>query len=283
MSAAQDLPAGAGSSSALRRCLLVVAASLQRLLRPGRGRGAVSSFGARGTVVAAAIALAAVLACMVLLDAAAVRAVLGLPRIVPWFFGAITDYGKSGWFLWPLGVLFVMLAALPRERLTRMSQRVLAAIMVRVGFLFLAIAVPGLLVAVVKRIIGRARPLVPGTVDPFVFSPFVWRADYASMPSGHTTTAFAALVAFGSLWPRARTVLWIYALAIAASRIAITAHFPSDVLAAAIVGVVGALLVRRHFALRRLGFSLGYDGVLRAWPGPSPRRIKAVVRELLAP
>ena len=40
-----------------------------------------------------------------------------------------------------------------------------------------------------------------------VFSPFTWRAAYASLPSGHATTAFSVLVAFGTLWPRARTIL----------------------------------------------------------------------------
>ena len=48
------------------------------------------------------------------------------------------------------------------------------------------------------------------------------------------------------------------------------------------VGTVGALMVRRYFALRRLGFSLAPDGVPRRFPGPSLRRIKAVARALLA-
>ena len=69
------------------------------------------------------------------------------------------------------------------------------------------------------------------------------------------------LVAVGTLWPRARTVALVYALAIAASRIIVTAHYPTDVLAGAIVGTVGALMVRRWFALRRLGFSIGPDGL----------------------
>ena len=62
----------------------------------------------------------------------------------------------------------------------------------------------------------------------------------------------------------------------------VTAHYPSDVLAGALVGIVGALMVRRWFALRRLGFSLGPDGTVRQWPGPSLRRIKAVARALLS-
>jgi membrane-associated phospholipid phosphatase len=160
---------------------------------------------------------------------------------------------------------------------------VLAAVMVRVGFLFAAIAVPSLFVTIVKRIIGRARPNVGGSLDPFLFSPFKWHAAYAAMPSGHATTAFAVLVAFGTLWPRARTALLIYALLIAISRVVVTAHYPTDVLAGALVGVVGAMMVRRYFALRRLGFSIGPGGEVHQFPGPSLRRIKAVARGLLAP
>jgi len=53
--------------------------------------------------------------------------------------------------------------------------------------------------------------------------------------------------------------------------------------AGALVGTVGALMVRRYFALRRLGFSVGPDGALHQYPGPSLKRIKAVARERLAP
>ena len=45
----------------------------------------------------------------------------------------------------------------------------------------------------------------------------------ASFPSGHATTAFAALVAIGVMFPRARPLLWVYALLIAASRIVVSA------------------------------------------------------------
>ena len=68
-----------------------------------------------------------------------------------------------------------------------MSQRVLAAIAVRLGFLFLAIGLPGLVVTIVKRLIGRARPLVEGSADPFIYRPLGWSVEYASLPSGHAT------------------------------------------------------------------------------------------------
>jgi undecaprenyl-diphosphatase len=266
----------------LRRCAANVAAALALVTRPAKLHPRRPWIEPRQLAIAAGIIVVVIVLCMILLDAPIARAVTRLPRWAIWPFDQITDFGKSGWFLWPLGVLLLLLAALP-PALTRFSERVLAAIMVRVGFLFTAIAVPSLFDTIIKRMIGRARPLVGGQIDPFVFAPFIWRADHASLPSGHVTTAFAVLAAFGCLWPRARTALLLYALLIAASRIVVTAHFASDVIAGAVVGTVGALLVRHYFALRRLGFSIAPDGTLHQFPGPSLKRIKAVARELLAP
>jgi membrane-associated phospholipid phosphatase len=269
------------AASALRRCATNVIAALGVLARPARMTARNPwPLPPQQLVIATGIVVLAFLLVQLVADGAAIRAVAHLPRWLVWFFDQITDFGKSGWFLWPLGILFLVLAALPG--LPRVSQLVLATVMVRVGFLFTAIALPGLFTTIVKHIFGRARPLVGGSLNPYLFSPFTWPAAYASLPSGHATTVFSVLVAFGTLWPRARTILWIYALLIAVSRVVVTAHYPSDVLAGAVVGVVGALLVRRHFALRRLGFSVGPDEVLHQKPGPSLRRIKSVARALLS-
>jgi undecaprenyl-diphosphatase len=103
------------------------------------------------------------------------------------------------------------------------------------------------------------------------------------MPSGHATTAAAAAIAIGALWPKARLAMWMYAAAIMASRVIIEAHYVSDVIAAAFVGAFGAVVVRNWFAARRLAFVPGPDGTVRALPGPSWRRVKAVARRLLPP
>ena len=281
MTAANEIDHDAGAArTALRRCVANVAAGFAKLTRRPRMHGRNPwPLAPQRLVIAAGLAVVIFLLVMFLIDAAAIRGVGHLPRWIVWFFDQITDFGKSGWFLWPLGILFLALAALPT--LPRLPQLVLAAVMVRVGFLFVAIGAPGLFVNVVKHIFGRARPLVGGSLDPYLFSPFSWPAAYAGLPSGHAATVFSVLVAFGTLWPRGRTLLWVYALLIAASRVAVTAHYPSDVLAGALVGVVGALLVRRWFALRGLGFSIAPDGIVQQKAGPSLQRVKAVARALL--
>jgi membrane-associated phospholipid phosphatase len=283
MTAVNGIDHGAGTVPAWRRCLINVGDAIAILARPARIHPRDGwLLPPRQLAIACTAIVVLFLLGMFFVDAPVTSAAMRLPHWVQSFFDTITDYGKSGWFLWPIGLLFLALAALPPV-LPRLSELVLAAIMVRVGFLFVAIGLPSLFDTIIKRMIGRARPMVTGHLDPTVFSPFIWRSDYAALPSGHVTTAFAVLVAFSTLWPRGRTVFLIYAVLIAMSRVVVTAHYTTDVLMGALVGIVGALMVRRWFALRRLGFSIGPDGVPHMYPGPSVRRIKSVARDLLAP
>ena len=228
------------------------------------------------------LALVIIAGTMALLDAPIIIAVGSVPEWVINLFNRLTDYGTSDWFLVPIGLALLTLAALTSPALSHVSQLVLAAFTVRLGFVFAAIALPGLFVTVVKRLIGRARPFIGGDADPFVYMPFIWRPEYASLPSGHATNVFAALVAVGLVWPRLRVIMLVYALIIAASRVIVLAHHPSDVIAGAIVGTLGALLVRDWFAVRRLGFVIDRDGGVRALPGPSLARLKTVARQFPA-
>jgi membrane-associated phospholipid phosphatase len=243
------------------------------VLRPPRARLPPVS---GASITAIVITLAAVIDCMVLFDVAASDWARSLPQWFEDIFEEITNFGLSGWFLFPFGLIVVCLAALLSSALTRISQGVLAALAVRFGFLFLAIGLPGLFVTIVKRLIGRARPYVGSHDDPFAYWPFAWQPEYASMPSGHATTAASAAIAIGAIWPRSRGVMWLYALIIMFSRVVVLAHHPSDVIAGALVGVVGALWVRRWFAARGLLFAAAD---LRAFSGPSWRRIKAALEE----
>jgi membrane-associated phospholipid phosphatase len=219
-------------------------------------------------------------ATMSMIDASTFTEAHRLPVALVGIFYEITDFGKSGWLLLPLLALLVVgIAAYARAR-PRFVKLVLCTVVVRVGFLFAAIGVPGLFTSIVKVIVGRARPSITAG-NPFVFHPFTLHAQDMSLPSGHSTTAFAAAMAIRAVWPRIGMAVWVYALVVGASRVVVTAHFPSDVMASAIIGIVGSLLVRNYFADRRLVFSVRTDGKIRALPGPSFQRLRKAVCSLL--
>jgi undecaprenyl-diphosphatase len=227
--------------------------------------------------IAGALALTIVVMALtsVLSDVFAVTQARMLPAVFVSTFNEITDFGKSGWVLWPCGIILLVVAA-ASAIVPRRAGLLLSTLSLRLMFLFTAIALPGLFTNLVKGLIGRARPFVTGIADPYVFNSFVWRPEYASLPSGHATTALSVAVALGALWPRARIWFWGYAALICISRVVITAHYPSDVIAGGVVGGVGALLVRNYFAARGLGFGIATDGTVNPLPGPSWRRIKRV-------
>jgi membrane-associated phospholipid phosphatase len=253
-----------------------VALCSRALIRPVRSTKLPQS---SGIIVIALALVAAAAISMPLFDASAVERASGEPH---WFraaFEEITGFGLSGWFLFPCGFVLVFLAAVTSAQLTSSARAVFAALGARFGYVFLAIGLPGLFVSIVKRLIGRARPFVGGHEDPFYYAPFSWHPAFASMPSGHATTAVAAAIAIGAIWPRTRIVMWLYAAAIMVSRVAVLAHHPSDVIGGALVALVGTYLLRRWFAARGLVFRASD---LRAKPAPSLARVTAALRQAMS-
>ena len=125
--------------------------------------------------------------------------------------------------------------------------------------------------------------MVGGKADAFNFVPFAGTEAYASFPSGHAIASFALAFAVSALWPQARAPMIVYAMLIAASRLVLLAHHPSDVVAGALLGIVGAMFVRYWFAARRLGFAIRHDGTIVPLAGPSPAHLKRVARDAFAP
>jgi membrane-associated phospholipid phosphatase len=153
----------------------------------------------------------------------------------------------------------------------------------RLQFLFCAVVVSALVTEVLKWGVGRGRPFVGGEANAFNFSHFASHAAYYGFPSGHATTAFALAFAVSAVWPKARLAMAVYALIIAATRLVLLAHHPSDVVAGALVGIIGAMFVRYWFAARRLGFAIQRDGTIVPLVGPSSGRLKRVARGASAP
>ncbi len=83
---------------------------------------------------------------------------------------------------------------------------------------------------VVKRIVRRRRPKLRG------LSPIGRAPSTPSFPSGHAATSFAAARAIGAVAPRARLPLTAAAGLMALTRSYLGVHYPSDVVAGAVLG-----------------------------------------------
>jgi membrane-associated phospholipid phosphatase len=216
---------------------------------------------ARHGLLLAGLAGVAIVTLMYLVDAREI--VLMPPRGTPglWPIFILTDFGKAGFVLGSLAaMLFVVVLTVPQLRGNSRSR--LLRLGLRIEFIFLATLCPVLVGEVLKWIIGRGRPFVGGPANAFNFVHFSGTQAYASLPSSHAITAFALAFAVSAVWPRMRVAMAIYALAIGATRLVLLAHHPSDVVAGAVVGVIGAMVVRYWFAARHLGFAIADDGAI---------------------
>ena len=204
----------------------------------------------------------------------------GTPSL--WWVRILTDFGKDEYVLAVLAGLLVAVAIVS-PALRGIQRSLLLGLGTRLQFIFCAVAVSNLVTEVLKYSVGRGRPFVGGEANAFHFSHFAGNPAYYSFPSGHATTAFALAFAVSVVWPKARVAMAVYAIVIAATRLVLVAHHPSDVVAGALVGIVGAMFVRYWFAARRLGFAIQRDGSIVSLAGPSSGRLKRVARGAFAP
>lgn len=93
-----------------------------------------------------------------------------------------------------------------------------------------------------KKIIKRERPYLRyAQLEPVVFE------NSYSMPSGHTSTAFATATSLSLAYPKWYVIApsFIWAGSVGYSRMHLGVHYPSDVLVGALVGSVSAYLTSK--------------------------------------
>ncbi len=280
-----SVQAGIGDSpNYLARFFTVVRLAGTQLVRsPSHsGRAEAARRSARYGLLLTATVGAVIIALMYALDAREIVLMPARGTASLWPVRILTDFGKDAYALSALaGALLVIAIIVPR--LPRASRDLLLSFATRLQFLFFAVLVPVLAGEAIKWIAGRGRPFVGGKANAFNFAPFNGTDAYASFPSSHAITAFALAFAVSALWPRARLPMIGYAVLIAISRLVLLAHHPSDVVAGALIGVIGAMVVRYWFAARRLAFTIRRDGAIVPLAGPSPGRLKRVARKPSAP
>jgi membrane-associated phospholipid phosphatase len=119
----------------------------------------------------------------------------------------------------------------------------------------LALAVSGLAADVVKVLVHRPRPWA-SLPPPESWVGYLRMHELQSFPSGESTTSFAIAMVLGDAFPRLRIPLMLAASVVAAARVLVGDHFPSDVWAGAMLGIaVGQWTTR--LARRRAGRGSG--------------------------
>ena len=209
-----------------------------------------------------AVAFAAVLLFIASsIDAPMAKLAAGLDPSIARLLLAFSQIGSANWMLVASAAVgAVALAFATRARRPR-ARAGFAVLAMRAGFLFLTVALSVLLVQAIKYGLGRAQPHMMSQWGVFHFSMFSPDALTASFPSGHATTAFAAAAVMALFAPRWQGAVFALALAVAVARIAVGAHFPSDVLGGMVLGMALAFALARYCARRKVVFHL-VDGKL---------------------
>jgi len=146
-----------------------------------------------------------------------------------WVFGRVRRWASPRWFhvcmvaATRLGdgwawVAVLLAVPLHRDPARGLAEGLLAATVVNVVLVGL------------KRCCRRERPALRG------WEPEIAAPDQFSFPSGHTMNAFAVAVLVSARVPAAAPPALVIASSIGASRVVLGLHYPSDVVAGALLG-----------------------------------------------
>lgn len=207
---------------------------------PGRGEpGGEASFAAsRRSLAVSFLAVAAFCALSIaVLDRPLAFACRSVAKGIRESFRFVTAFGLSGWYLVPSFLLFILFRF--RYRNPAWAGRAL--------FVFVAVALSGVLVDVLKFVLGRYRPAMMFRDGLYGFTLFQTDAGATSFPSGHAAVITALAMSLDAILPRYRAAYVVFALLVTASRVVTCAHFLSDAVAGAYVAAITVLLLKHLF------------------------------------
>ena len=156
-------------------------------------------------------------------------------------FVVLTNFGDSIYYFIPLLIILLVL------KITNSSNKSLKTLSDVCLFLLWNIMISGLIVQVIKHIVGRPRPILFLNSDQTSLDFFSFDSQLHSFPSGHSATVFSFAIAMLFLFPKIKNLWLLYATIIALTRVIISAHFLSDIIAGAFVSYLVANQLRKIF------------------------------------
>ena len=168
------------------------------------------------------------------------------------FLDGITHYAKAGHWL-AVAIIALVGAALARHFGSTNPD---IGLLITYSLAFIASLTLGSAVLhAIKLVLGRRRPRDDMEMGLYGFMPLSFNLDYNSFPSGHALTICCVAVIFTCVWPMLWPLWFAIAALLAVTRALLTAHFLSDVLIGAGIGLIAA----REVLL------LGFPGSAPSW------------------
>lgn len=149
---------------------------------------------------------------------------------------AWTHWGKSATVLVPTAFLLIASSLVTWRRLRPRTQILLLNQTAMSAYLLLSVLLAGLMVNLLKMMIGRARPSLYPELGAYHLEPWTLDARFASFPSGHSSVAGAAAMGLALLFPGLRVPALMLALWLATTRVFVGSHFMSDAFAGLMIG-----------------------------------------------
>lgn len=213
-------------------------------------RGWGRSMGVRGTAVVLAALVLAVLSTMTVdrpVALAMQTADAGLLSVME----LVTQLGDSAGYITG-GILMGLLFWWLERAYPALGARWRFALWSRRSAYFAAtVIVSGLLSILLKYVFGRPRPRMLFREELYGFQPFTLdtSADFASFPSGHSTTIWSVAIALILIFRRRAWIMLPLALLVSSTRVVLTDHYIGDVIAGAVLGGVTAILLLPVFRI----------------------------------
>ena len=154
----------------------------------------------------------------------------------------ITTFGITTWYIVASIIFYLFFRFIYKNNLLAAQSL----------FVFLSLCITGIFITLLKWIAGRHRPIDLFNHGYSGFDYFGVGYALTSFPSGHAQTAFTLATALTILFPRWGIPLFVFAGTVSISRIILTSHYLSDVIAGAGVGILCTMAVKYFFDRKQI-------------------------------
>ncbi len=152
------------------------------------------------------------------------------------FFIEITKLGSSSWYFSITIIGFVIFYINNKLKIIKTKSTKNLSNFFICSFVY--ILTVGIITQIIKHVVGRPRPNHADFEDVFSFKYFTLESNFHSFPSGHSSTIFIVCFILVSVLPKLKYFFYFLASIVAFSRVIVSAHFFTDIVAGAILALI---------------------------------------------